>query len=48
VPKDPSIAAWRGGAFISNLQTTAEVWISEAEWNTHGSRILRERSLTVF
>ena len=40
---DPRTVCWKGGAVLSILDSAQELWISRAEWNRYGTRILRER-----
>lgn len=40
---DPRTACWKGGAVLSILDSSQELWISRKEWNQYGVRILRER-----
>jgi actin-related protein 8 len=46
--KDPESTVWSGAAIMSGLETAIELWITQAEWNTYGSKLLREKSLCVF
>lgn len=41
---DPSMIAWKGASILSCLETAHELWISRAEWEKYGVRILRERA----
>lgn len=36
--------AWKGASILSCLETAHELWISRAEWEKYGVRILRERA----
>lgn len=41
---DSSMIAWKGASILSCLETAHELWISRAEWEKYGVRILRERA----
>lgn len=41
---DPASTAWKGAAIMSCLESAAELWINQNEWNKFGLRILRERA----
>ncbi|XP_055533303.1 actin-related protein 8 [Wyeomyia smithii] len=42
---DQEITSWKGAAIMSCLESAAELWITEAEWNRYGLRILREKAV---
>ncbi|XP_041459448.1 actin-related protein 8-like isoform X2 [Lytechinus variegatus] len=42
--QDPRVTCWKGGAVLSYLDTTQELWISRTEWEREGLKLLRERS----
>ncbi|CAH2313116.1 actin-related 8 [Pelobates cultripes] len=45
---DPRLLAWKGGAVLSCLDTTQELWIYQQEWQRFGVRMLRERAAFVW
>ncbi|KAJ2416288.1 actin-like protein arp8 [Coemansia sp. RSA 2530] len=42
---DPRVLAWKGGAVLSRLECSKEMWISAQEWSDFGPRLLRDRVL---
>ena len=40
--QDPGIIAWKGGAVLSSLENSQELWITKNDWIEHGVRLLRE------
>ncbi|KAJ2488281.1 actin-like protein arp8 [Coemansia sp. RSA 2050] len=42
---DPRVLAWKGGAVLSRLECSKEMWISSQEWSDFGPRLLRDRVL---
>ena len=40
---DPQTTCWKGGAVLSILDSSQELWVSRNEWNSYGVRVLRER-----
>ncbi|KAG8556954.1 hypothetical protein GDO81_018264 [Engystomops pustulosus] len=45
---DPRVIVWKGGAVLSCLDTTQELWIYQREWQRFGVRMLRERAAFVW
>ncbi|XP_053576718.1 actin-related protein 8 [Bombina bombina] len=45
---DPRVIVWKGGAILSCLDTTQELWIYQREWQRFGVRMLRERAAFVW
>ncbi|XP_070558139.1 actin-related protein 8-like isoform X2 [Ptychodera flava] len=41
---DPRLTCWKGGAVLSCLDTSQELWIRQREWRQFGLKVLRERS----
>lgn len=41
---DSRFLSWKGGAIAACLEATRELWITAAQWCTHGERHLRERA----
>jgi actin-related protein len=41
---DSRFLSWKGGAIAACLEATRELWITAAQWRTHGERHLRERA----
>ncbi|XP_065156186.1 actin-related protein 8 [Atheta coriaria] len=41
---DPAMVAWKGAAIMSCLETAQELWITPAEWEKMGVKVLRERA----
>lgn len=41
---DSAMVPWKGAAIMSCLETAHELWISRAEWEKFGVRVLRERA----
>ncbi|KAJ2049194.1 Actin- protein 8, partial [Coemansia sp. S2] len=42
---DPRVLAWKGGAVLSRLECSKEMWVSSKEWSDFGPRLLRDRVL---
>ncbi|KAJ2751564.1 actin-like protein arp8 [Coemansia pectinata] len=42
---DPRVLAWKGGAVLSRLECSKEMWVSNQEWSDFGPRLLRDRVL---
>ncbi|KAJ2103931.1 actin-like protein arp8 [Coemansia sp. S100] len=42
---DPRVLAWKGGAVLSRLECSKEMWVSSQEWSDFGPRLLRDRVL---
>ena len=40
---DPQTACWKGGAVMSILDSSQELWLGSKEWSLYGVRVLRER-----
>lgn len=38
------IVAWKGAAILACLESAHELWITKAEWEKHGVKVLRERA----
>jgi len=41
---EPTTTCWKGGAVMSCLDTSNELWISKAEWMRYAVRVLREKA----
>ncbi|OMJ18778.1 Actin-related protein 8 [Smittium culicis] len=42
---DPRVLAWKGGAVLSRLDITNELWIYNSEWRHVGARLIKDRTL---
>lgn len=45
---DPRCLSWRGGAILSQLETSKDMWITRFEWMDSGTRLLKERCAFVW
>lgn len=45
-PKDlePSYVTWKGGAIMASLESAPELWITRADWEKYGLKVLREKA----
>lgn len=41
---DPSMTSWKGAAIMSCLESAPELWISRADWEKYGLKVLREKA----
>jgi actin-related protein 8 len=41
---DPAMTVWKGAAVMSCLESAPELWVTSAEWQKYGVRVLREKA----
>lgn len=45
---DPSIVIWRGGCVFAQIRLIEELFITESDWDVHGSRILQQKCIFAY
>ena len=41
---DPAMTTWKGAAIMSCLESAAELWITQDQWDKQGVKVLREKA----
>lgn len=45
---DPSLVIWRGGCVFAQIRLIEELFITESDWDVHGSRILQQKCIFAY
>lgn len=45
---DSENTTWKGAAVMAHLESAFELWIHAHEWEKHGARLLREKSVFIW
>jgi len=45
---DPRFLSWKGGAILTSLEVTKELWIKATDWSIGGMRCLKDKALFEF
>lgn len=46
--RDPSLMLWKGATVLAQLKLIEELYITETDWDVHGSRILQHKCLFAY